>query len=191
MIGFARILKHIIAISAFKSGRVTKARQDGSREFISLLACVLATGKWIKPLLVYPGVSQDLRTGWVQDIIEDSIAHFITSESGWTSNDIGQVWLQQVFERYTKPKRATIKRLLIVDGYSSYINMAFMDWADSHGIILLILPPYTTYRLQPLDVGLFQPLSTVYSKGLEKVISSGGGQVLMSKALFYSIFQLA
>ena len=96
-----------------------------------------------------------------------------------------------MFERYTKPKRATTKRLLIVDGYSSYINMAFVDWADSYSIILLVLLPYTTYWLQPLDVRLFQPLSTVYSKGLEKVISSGGGQVLISKALFYSIFQPA
>jgi DDE superfamily endonuclease len=96
-----------------------------------------------------------------------------------------------VFERYTKPKRATTKRLLIVDGHSSHINMAFVDWADSHGIILLVLPPHTTHRLQPLDVGLFQPLSTAYSKGLEKVMSSGGGQVSMSKALFYSIFQPA
>ena len=65
------------------------------------------------------------------------------------------MWLQKVFERYTKPKRTTQKRLLIVDGYSSYINMAFIDWADQHGIILLILPPYTTHRLQPIDVGLF------------------------------------
>jgi hypothetical protein len=49
----------------------------------------------------------------------------------------------------------TQKRLLIVDGYLSYVNMAFIDWADQHGIILLILSPYITYRLQPLDVGLF------------------------------------
>ena len=80
-----------------------------------------------------------------------------------------------MFERYIKPKRATTKRLLIVDGYSSYINIAFVDWADSYSIILLVLLPHITHRLQPLNVGLFQPLSTVYSKGLEKVMSSRGG----------------
>jgi len=65
------------------------------------------------------------------------------------------MWLQKVFNRYTKPTRATQKRLLIVDGHSSHVNMAFVDWANQHGIILLILPPHTTQRLQPLNVGLF------------------------------------
>jgi prepilin-type processing-associated H-X9-DG protein len=54
------------------------------------------------------------------------------------------MWLQKVFERYTKLARATQKRLLIVDGHSSHVNIAFVDWADQHGIILLILPPYIT-----------------------------------------------
>jgi hypothetical protein len=96
-----------------------------------------------------------------------------------------------VFERYTKPKRANQKRLLIVDGHSSHINLEFVNYADSHGIILLVLPPYTTHRLQPLDVGLFQPLSTAYSQGIDKLMNSGGGQVSMSKALFYSLFETA
>ena len=68
-----------------------------------------------------------------------------------------------MFKHYTKPKKANQKRLLIVDSHSSHINLEFVNYADSHGIILLVLPPYTIYRLQPLDVGLFQPLSTVYS----------------------------
>ena len=60
---------------------------------------------------------------------------------------MGIAWLQQVFERYTKPQRATSKRLLIVDGHSSYVNMAFVDWADQYSIIILILLPHTTHRL--------------------------------------------
>jgi hypothetical protein len=37
------------------------------------------------------------------------------------------MWLRKVFERYTKPLQATQKRLLIVDGHLSYVNMAFVD----------------------------------------------------------------
>jgi hypothetical protein len=40
---------------------------------------------------------------------------------------MGMVWLKQVFERYTKLTRATTKRMLIVDGHSSYVNMEFID----------------------------------------------------------------
>lgn len=155
MIGFGRSLKRIMTLEALKSGRITKSKQDGSREFISCLACISAIGRWIPPLLIYKGDSGDLRSTWVDSVETNSMAHFTVSHNGWSNNAIGLVWLQKVFERYTKPPRQTQKRLLIVDGHSSHVNMAFVDWADQHGIILLILPPHTTHRLQPLDVGFF------------------------------------
>ncbi|KAF4627253.1 hypothetical protein G7Y89_g10904 [Cudoniella acicularis] len=167
LIGLGRTLKRIITQEALKSGRVKKAKQDGSREFISILACISAFGKWIPPLLVYKGDLGDLQNTWVDDVTTKSAAHFTVSSNGWSNNAIGLVWLKQVFCRYTKPKRETQKRLLIVDGYSSHVNMAFINTCDKNSIIVLILPPHTTHRLQPLDVGLFQPLSTAYSWELE------------------------
>ena len=81
--------------------------------------------------------------------------------------------------------------MLILDGHSSHVNMKFVKWADSHGIILLILPPHTTHRLQPLDVGLFQPLFIAYSKELDNLMNDSGAHVSMSKILFYPIFRVA
>ncbi len=67
--------------------------------------------------------------------------------------------------------------------------MAFINWANEHGIILLILPPHTTHRLQPLDVGMFQPLSTNYSWELDQMMNESGGHVVMSKSLFWPKFK--
>ena len=130
LIGFGRSLKRVMTQEALRSGRITKAKQDGSREFISILACISAIGKWVPPLLIYKGESGDLMSTWVDEVKTDSMAHFTVSSNGWSNNAIGLVWLQKVFERYTKPKRTTQKRLLIVDGHSSHVNMAFVDWAD-------------------------------------------------------------
>jgi DDE superfamily endonuclease len=69
--------------------------------------------------------------------------------------------------------------------------MAFVDWADRHGIILLVLPPHSTHILQPLDVGLFQPLSTEYSAELDKLMNTSCAAISMSKALFYPMFKRA
>jgi hypothetical protein len=71
-----------------------------------------------------------------------------------------------------------------VDGHSSHVNMAFVDWADQYGIILLILPPHTTHRLQPLDVGLFQPLSTYYSIKLDIIMNDSVGTISITKSFF-------
>ena len=130
LMGLGRIVKRIMTKDALKSGRVTKSKQDGSREFLSCLACISAIGKWIPPLLVYKGDSGDLISTWVDEVTTDSQAHFTVSSNGWSNNKIGLMWLQKVFKRYTKPARATQKRLLIVDGHSSHVNMAFVDWAD-------------------------------------------------------------
>ena len=84
-----------------------------------------------------------------------------------------------------------MRRLLLIDGHSSHVNMDFIDWADRHRIIVMILPPHTTHRLQPLDVGMFQALSTAYSKELDDLIDKGIGRIHMSKRFFYKFFKRA
>ena len=127
MIGYGRFFKRVITKEALKSGRIKKAKQDGSREFISCLACISAIGRWIPPLLIYKGDSGDLRSTWVDGVETNSKAHFTVSYNGWSNNAIGLGWLQNVFERYTKPPRITQKRLLIIDRHSSHVNIAFVD----------------------------------------------------------------
>ena len=60
LIGLGRTIKRIIIQEALKSGRITKSKQDGCREFISVLAYILAIGRWILLLLIYKGNSGDL-----------------------------------------------------------------------------------------------------------------------------------
>ena len=168
LIGLLRTLKRIVPINAIKDGRSLGAAQDGSREFISLLACISAAGKVLPPALIYEGSTFDLQDTWVDDVKEKDEVYFASTKNGWSCDALGLDWLVRVFDRHTKKEAGNRRRLLIVDGHSSYINMAFVKKADELHILLLVLPPHTTHRLQPLDVGLFQPLSTAYSKHLNK-----------------------
>jgi hypothetical protein len=45
LIRFSRSLKRVIAKEALKSKRITKVKQNGSREFISILAYISIIGK--------------------------------------------------------------------------------------------------------------------------------------------------
>ena len=69
--------------------------------------------------------------------------------------------------------------------------MAFLDLANRMDIITLILPPHSTHRLQPLDVGLFGPLSRAYSTELNKLIHNSQGMVSISKRFFWPLFNKA
>src|SRR5450432_2343273 len=178
---------------ALRSGRVKNARQDGNREFISLLACICADGTTLPAGLIYQGASYDLQDTWLDDFnSNDEVAYFAASANGWSCDSLGYQWLRDIFDRHTKEKAGIRKRrILIVDGHSSHVNMKFLDLADKLRILVHILPPHTTHRLQPLDIGLFSPLSTAYIEELDILLTNSLGACSMSKRLFWRLFKSA
>jgi hypothetical protein len=186
-----RMLKRVMTHKASERLGGMKNAQDGSREFITMLACISAIGKAIPSLLIYKGSNEELQTSWVEDVTEESNTYFTSSENGWSGKKIGLRWLEEVFNRHARPSSSRAKRLLIVDGHSSHVNWEFIKFADHHRIIVLILPPHTTHKLQPLDVGMFQSISTAYSIELDKLISQSQGFFHMSKRYFFKLFKLA
>jgi hypothetical protein len=106
------------------------------------------------------------------------------SKTSWSNNAFGLLWLQHVFKPYTCRKHSQDHRLLIVDGHLSHVNIAFIEFAITHKILLLVLPPHTTHRLQPLNVSIFGPLAQAYSEIVLRLIQDSIGKVITSKALF-------
>ena len=49
--------------------------------------------------------------------------------------------------------------LLIFDGHGSHKKFKLLKLAKEHNIIIFSLPPHTTYKLQPLDIGIFGPFA--------------------------------
>jgi hypothetical protein len=191
LIGFAQKLKRIMSWSAYEEGKLTANRQDGSREFIMLLAAICADLTYLLAALIYRGKSKDLMDTWVDDLQEGDVVYFASLEKGWSSDAYGLLWLNQVFDPHTRKKAGRSRRLLIVDGHSSHVNMAFLDRCDRLKILVLILPPYLTHKLQPLDCGNFLPLATYYSQGINRILLDSEGAVRMTKRLFFGVFKPA
>lgn len=175
--------------AAYESGKVRQSVQDGNREFITLIAYVSALGKAGNPTLLYKGDSGDLQDSWVEDLSEKDEAFFGVSPKGWTNNDFGLSWLCEVFEPSTRPASPRTWRLLIVDGHSSHINLAFIEKALEKKVLILVLPPHLTHRLQPCDVSLFGPLATEYQVQLNLWLYKSLGEVKLGKRHFYKLFR--
>jgi len=168
---------------------VRQAIQDGNREWISLLACICADGSALDPSLIYEAGLEGLLSGWVEDINPEEHSAFITSSSsGWTNDEIGLAWLEQVFDRCTREKAGRSYRLLIVDGHGSHITIDFLNYCDRHRILVAVFPPHSTHTLQPLDVCMFKPLSTTYSEELSAFLHRGQGLSSIAKRDFFSLF---
>jgi hypothetical protein len=69
--------------------------------------------------------------------------------------------------------------------------MAFINKCWDLRIILLILPPHSTHRLQPLDVVLFGLLSLAYSQELNKKQAQSLGFTSIKKKQFLKLFRPA
>ena len=53
-------------------------------------------------------------------------------------------------------------RILIVDGHAFHVSTEFIRFTREHKIVCLCLSAHSTYLLQPLDVGVFDPLKQKY-----------------------------
>lgn len=185
-------MKRIVSIHQLRTKKLLGSNQDGSREFISLLACICADGTALPPGLIYQAESGDLQDIWLEDFDSSSEeAYFAVSKKGWTNEELGMSWLSKIFNACTKEKAGNSKRLLLVDGHSSHVNLRFINYCDRNGIILAVLPPHSTHRLQPLDVGIFAPLANAYSYEIDTLIQSTSGYSRITKRLFWRLFRTA
>jgi hypothetical protein len=66
----------------------------------------------------------------------------------------------------------------------SHLTMDFIEYCDQHKILLAVLPPHATHTLQPLDVGMFGPLSTAYSTELSNYLYRSHGILPVQKGDF-------
>jgi hypothetical protein len=131
-VGITTRSKRIFTKAIWASKERTAAVQDGNRGWITLLACVCASGNSLPPALVYQG-SSGLQLGWVDGVeVGKHQVFFSNSPTRWSNNDIGLAWLEQVFERSTKKKVRRNYQLLILDGHGSHITPDFIDFCNGN-----------------------------------------------------------
>ena len=74
--------------------------------------------------------------------------------------ELGRKWLEADFESNTRARNPNNGyRMLILNGHNSHCTYEFANLCLKHRIVLVCLPPHTTHRLQPCDVGVFGPLA--------------------------------
>jgi hypothetical protein len=187
-VGITTRSKRVFSKAIWQAKLRTAAIQDGNREWVTLIACVCADGEALPPALVYSGIA-GIQSSWVDAIKAGIHQVFVShSASGWSNNDIGLAWLEQVFERQTAAKARRQWRLLILDGHGSHVTREFIDYCEQKKILLAVYPPHSTHTLQPLDVVLFSPLSRHYTTQLNCNLQQSQGLLGVKKGDFFPSF---
>lgn len=191
LIGILQKTRRVYKLSELRKGRLVGAGQDGNREWITLMASCCMDGTSLPPAIIYQAVSGNLQDTWLDRFDpKEHCCFFASSRTGWTNEDLGYEWLTTVFDRVTRGKCHYTRnwRLLFVDGHNSHVNWRFMDWCDKNRVLVVVYPPHSTHRLQPLDVSLFSPLASYYTQELTNWIVRTAGLSSITKRTFFELF---
>ncbi|XP_056647226.1 tigger transposable element-derived protein 1-like [Diorhabda sublineata] len=136
--------------------------------------CFNAVGFYIPPLVIFPRIRKcpALEHG----LPPESIVEY--HPSGWMQSEIfSDVWFNH-FLKYTKPSE-TESVLLILDGHATHTkNLTLVEKARANYVNIIVIPPHTSHRLQPLDVTFMFPLNTYYEQETKKWFLNNPGKVI-------------
>ena len=146
--------------------------QPGNREWVTSIECINSKGWALPPCLIFKGKVHI--EGWYQDKALPNDWRLEVSDNGWTTDQIGLRWLQNIFIPATNGGRTTGKyRLLVLDGHGSHLTPRFDEICSQNDIIPICMPPHSSHLLQPLDVGCFSPLKRAYGRLVENKMRLG------------------
>lgn len=74
---------------------------DGNRELITVVDCICADGSVLPPLIIMKGKRPSY--GWIKDS-ELEKGWIAASPNGWTDNELGLKWLEEIFDASTREK---------------------------------------------------------------------------------------
>ena len=89
----------------------------------------------------------------------------IASEIGFTNNQIALEFLQR-FIKHSDAGSHSEWKLLLMDNHGSHETPEFIKLANDNHILPYPLIAHLTHCMQPLDVGVFAPLSIAYKNAV-------------------------
>lgn len=158
-------------------GKITSGERG---QTVTILCAMNAVGNYIPPLLIFPRKRMNdllLKGAPPQSMLS-------VSDNGWITQDIFLKWMSH-FIKATKPT-VDNKQLLLIDGHVSHKCFQLIELARKNYIEIIILPPHTTHRLQPLDRVFYGPLKANYNKQADRWMLMNAGK----RISFYDISEL-
>ena len=146
----------------------TDSIQPGNREWVTVIESVNSTGRILPPLIIFKGQLHQL--SWYERLPSNWMVG--VSENGWTTDELGLIWLKRLFGPNTE-RTVGKYRLLILDGHGSHVTAEFDQYCTQNSIIVLCMPPHSSHLLQPLDVSCFSVLKRSYGSVVQEQMRAG------------------
>ncbi|XP_030746042.1 uncharacterized protein LOC115874883 [Sitophilus oryzae] len=162
-------------LSPTGSRRVSKVASGERGKNTTVVCAMNAQGSYVPPFFIFGRVR--MRPDLLNGCPPNSAG--IAQPSGWMNTEAFVLYLKH-FVKFVRPNTET-PVLLIVDNHSSHTSLEAINYCRDNGVVMLGLPPHSTHRLQPLDVGFFGPLKTFYSQTCDNYLVNHPGKQITDK----------
>ena len=141
---------------------------------VTVIGCGNAAGASLPPYFIFKGIRKN------DDLDKDSLpgTAVAMSKTGWSNSETFKNFMELHFLKFVRSPTEEDPILLLYDGHRSHYNPELVSWAKENHIILFVLPPHTSHILQPLDVGVFGPLKTMFYHQCQQHMSRNPGEVI-------------
>jgi len=137
--------------------------QPENCKWMTVIESINSSGWALPPMIIFAGKMH--QTSWYKDIPSDLVIG--VSENGWTNDQLGLLWVKEIFHKHTHARAIRKYWLLIFDGHGSHVTPEFDQFCTQNMIIPLCMPLHSSHLLQPLDVGCFSSLKKTYGQRVE------------------------
>jgi hypothetical protein len=158
-----------------KGTRSIPGRVSNSRESVTIVVCVNASGGTMPSQIIVKGKTEKALNGF-NKAEGPKNAIWTYQQKAWI-NDEGCVKLLRKF--FLKNCGNARPQFLIVDQNVSDEAIDLLEEACKEDIHLFALPPHTTHALCPLDKAVFGPLKKHYNVACSEFMSVSPGNIVM------------
>jgi hypothetical protein len=163
----------------FKRGvKYAEQVRDHSKTAISVMFCASGTGVVMPPYVVYKAMN--IYDSWCCNGVKGAV--YNSSSSGWFDMHSFTDWFQKIFLPHVR--RQPGRKLLIGDNLASHISVEVISQCRDNNIQFVCLPPNSTDKMQPLDVGFFGPMKQAWRKQLKAYSDRSPSAKLLQKTEF-------
>jgi hypothetical protein len=149
-----------------------------SKQATSVMFCGSAKGELLSIMVVYKALNT--YSSWCERGPPNAV--YAATKSSWFDGFMFEKWFFEIL--LPNLKRKVGKKLLVCDNLSSHISAAMVDACRQNDIAFVCLPPNSTDKLQPLDVGVFGPLKAAWRAVLTEYKANHPNQVGVPKTDF-------
>ena len=135
--------------------------QNQEKHRCTLLLSITASGKKLRPLIIFKGNYTDYMIKQLNEIsfFREGKTYFYINNNAWMTRDVMEIYINKIYREYIYEITGSYdyESLLLIDYASSHLEKECDSLFNNSGIIASYIPKGLTAFCQPLDVSINGP----------------------------------